>query len=381
MTRRTPIEIESLEALAARLDSGQDLAGTVLQGLDLAPLAARLATAGFAGATLLGCRGPKKLMESVLAQGALVFPDLPDLPYHPYRPRLYTPEELYEGFDPGHPETYRRTLDARVYRHFMDSGGAHSQDLLESLAQRLHDHAVTDALDEFLDGEGRRSRTVAVMGGHSVARGTPEYLAAARLGRELARRGFLVATGGGPGAMEAAHLGAFTAGRDLDELGDAIGVLALAPKYTDASWLARAFEVRARAPCLPPTSGIEAESLGVPTWHYGHEPPNPFATRIAKYFQNSVREEGLTAMALAGVVFTPGSAGTVQEVFQDACQNHYESYGRSSPMVLFGVDFWTRTLPVVPLLTRLAEGRGYRQRITVTDSVDEAISAIAAGRT
>ena len=27
----------------------------------------------------------------------------------------------------------------------------------------------------------------------------------------------------------------------------------------------------------------ESESLGIPTWLYGHEPPNPFATKIAKY--------------------------------------------------------------------------------------------------
>jgi predicted Rossmann-fold nucleotide-binding protein len=61
--------------------------------------------------------------------------------------------------------------------------------------------------------------------------------------------------------------------------------------------------------------------------------PTPFATHIAKYFANSVREEGLLAIAKGGVIFTPGSAGTMQEIFQDLAQNHYQSFGVSSPMV------------------------------------------------
>ena len=74
-------------------------------------------------------------------------------------------------------------------------------------------------------------------------------------------------------------------------------------------------------------------SLSIPTWFYGHEPSNPFATHIAKYFSNSEREDGLLAVATAGIVFVPGGPGTLQEVFQDAAQNAYETYGRSSPMV------------------------------------------------
>ena len=50
-------------------------------------------------------------------------------------------------------------------------------------------------------------------------------------------------------------------------------------------------------------------------------------------FSNSEREDGLLAVAKAGIVFVPGGPGTLQEVFQDAAQNAYETYGRSSPMV------------------------------------------------
>ncbi len=64
----------------------------------------------------------------------------------------------------------------------------------------------------------------------------------------------------------------------------------------------------------------KCKSIGIPTWLYGHEPPAPFATHIAKYFANSVREDGLLTIAKHGVIFAPGSAGTTQEIFQDATQ-------------------------------------------------------------
>jgi hypothetical protein len=41
-------------------------------------------------------------------------------------------------------------------------------------------------------------------------------------------------------------------------------------------------------------------SLGIPTWYYGHEPFTPLATHIGKYFQNSLREDGLLAIAAGG---------------------------------------------------------------------------------
>jgi predicted Rossmann-fold nucleotide-binding protein len=47
------------------------------------------------------------------------------------------------------------------------------------------------------------------MGGHATTRSSPEYRNIVHLARLLARSGFLVMTGGGPGAMEAANLGAY----------------------------------------------------------------------------------------------------------------------------------------------------------------------------
>jgi predicted Rossmann-fold nucleotide-binding protein len=208
------------------------------------------------------------------------------------------------------------------------------------------------------------------MGGHSMKRTSPEYAKVARIAQSLAERGFLIATGGGPGAMEAAHLGAYFGGRG-DELARALDLLSTAAHYRDREWLSRAFEVRARF------GDARFESLGIPTWHYGHEPPNVFATHIAKYFANSVREEGLLAIAKGGVIFSPGSAGTIQEIFQDACQNHYLTAGVASPMIFLGSDYWQKTKPVFPLLSQLAEGHEYAEHLALTDDPEEVVERIS----
>jgi predicted Rossmann-fold nucleotide-binding protein len=84
----------------------------------------------------------------------------------------------------------------------------------------------------------------------------------------------------------------------------------------------------------------------------------------------------LLAVATHGVLFAPGSAGTVQEIFQEATQDHYASFGPPAPMVLVGVEHWTSVLPAWPLLTALADGREYRDLLVLTDDPDEALDAI-----
>ena len=81
-------------------------------------------------------------------------------------------------------------------------------------------------------------------------------------------------------------------------------------------------------------------------------------------------------MCIRDSLYSPGSAGTIQEIFQDACQNHYESVGPASPMVFLGREYWTVEKPVYPLLDKLAEGRSYRRWLSLTDDVDEAVAAI-----
>jgi len=282
-----------------------------------------------------------------------VFPSLPDSPVDPYRSRLYSARELY-GDGP-----YVASLDARTYAW---TQAQHDRD--SALAATLHDHAIDTALSDWTVGR----RVVGVMGGHALKRGEPAYAEAARLGLLLGRH-HSVATGGGPGAMEAANLGA-TLSESPDRLEAAPGGLAVVPDYRPdvGAWAARGFEVLEGLP--------RSETLGIPTWHYGHEPPNVCATSLAKYVRNAEREAVLLEICEAGIVFLPGAAGTVQEVFQDACENYYADPSSVAPMVLVDRRHWTETLPVWPLLEALAAGRPMASHVHLVDDLDEAAQIV-----
>ncbi|KIG15816.1 hypothetical protein DB30_05234 [Enhygromyxa salina] len=367
-------EIETLAELDLHLLSGGSLEGRVFQELDLRGHTAALLRSPLTNTLFLGCQLEPEAATHANATGALFFPDLPDLPYSMYRGALYSVEELYEGYEQGVAGSYEQAFDCRVYRHYSESRKV--SDIVEDLAQRIHDHAITNALENWL-AEGEH-RVASVMGGHALSRADPMYRTVAKLGHELTLAGFCVATGGGPGAMEASHLGAYLASRGSQELEEALAVLARAPGMlpTDA-WLDAAFEVRKMYP-LAPEHEARCRSIAVPTWLYGHEPPNAFATHVAKYFDNSVREEGVLAIGMYGIVFAPGSAGTIQEIFQDAAQNHYNTYGHVSPMVFLGKKYWTEDKPVYPLLEKLAAGHDYARWLFISDDVDEIVEHLKA---
>jgi hypothetical protein len=172
--------------------------------------------------------------------------------------------------------------------------------------------------------------------------------------------------------MEAANLGAWAADRPVDALEHALEVLSGVPSFRPSigAWARTAFEVLDDAP------GGQ-ESLGIPTWHYGHEPPNPFASAIAKYFRNAPREAILLEVCTAGIVFLPGAGGTVQEVFQDACENYYADAASVAPMVLVGRRHWTEELPAWPLLQSLARGRAMEGHVHLVDTLEEAVAVVA----
>lgn len=357
------IEVHTLDALRTHLRAGT-LQHVVVQGLDLHSMSAELATTSADGAVFLGCAMDEATTAHIQATGGVLFPQLDGLPYHPFRPRLYTVEELMAGYQRGQPGSFfTDTLDSRIYRHSQAHRTATGPDsVIETLGQRLHDHAIDDALDDLLHDGDRQ--VVGVMGGHAMQRDDPDFLSVARLAQRLAQGGLFVATGGGPGAMEAANLGAWLAPSSDTQLEEAVAILAEAPSYSHDGWFETAYTVRERFP-----GG--GESLAVPTWFYGHEPSNLFSTHIAKYFANSIREDGLLAIATRGVVYAPGSAGTIQEVFMDAAQNHYGTCTVVSPMVFFGREYWQETKPVYPLVQQLAAGRQYADLLAISDSADE----------
>jgi predicted Rossmann-fold nucleotide-binding protein len=356
-SRGRVVHVDSLAEFDRRLAAGAVvLAGWRLDALDLTERTAALERCSLAGAAFLGCRFASGVAERVEAAGGLVLAGVSRPPLDVHRTSLYTAEELYDD------ESYPRSLDALTY-----SWSQQAADPDAALARALHDHAVDGALTAWT----ARRHLVGVMGGHAAGRGEPAYAEAARLGRLLAAH-HVIATGGGPGAMEAANLGAWLARRPAADLDAALAELAVVASFRPSvqDWVAAAFRVRDRFP-------DGAESLGIPTWHYGHEPPNVFATAIAKYFRNATREAILLQICDAGIVFLPGAGGTVQEVFQDACENYYADASSVAPMVLVGRSYWTEELPVWPLLRALAAGRLMEAHIHLVDTVEEAADVVA----
>jgi predicted Rossmann-fold nucleotide-binding protein len=351
------MEIETLDQLDDVLAAGRPLAGLRLQGLDLASRAEQLIGRDTTGLVVLGGTTTDDLAAYLHHHGALVFPTTTDCPVDPYRARLYTADELYDGLDRG----YEQTPDAQAYAWARLHSGV--GDALSTLLRAVHDDSVDDALVETLAA----LPVVGMMGGHAHERGSTGYAATAHLARALARAGLVVITGGGPGAMEAANLGARTSGCDDDALDDALARLSRVPSFVPdvAAWARVAMAVRAG---LPATDRIV--SVSVPTWFYGHEPPNVFADHIAKYFSNALREDTLLHRCSSGVVYLPGAAGTVQEVFQAATPGYYSASG-GVPIVLAGRTHWKRTLPVWPLLKALAEQRQLAHRVHLVDGPGE----------
>lgn len=370
-----PHELTTRAELQAFIRTHGHLRGQVVQELDLRDDGELLRSISGDQAAFLGCRLDADTLMHLYGSGADLFPPLDHrtLPFRPYRSGLYTVDELYAGFDPEQPGSFwTSAYDSQIYAYFDASRrSADPPSIMQALAMRLHDHAIEDALHDLLHRPERK--VVAIMGGHALRRGQPIYAEIVELARTLTRAGYLVVTGGGPGAMEAGNLGAHLSAHDDDALDQALTILTGEQDYKQHRYLQLALEVRRR---WPPVAD-RGESLAIPTWFYGHEPSNMFASHIAKYFANSVREEGLLAIATAGVIYAPGSAGTVQEVFMDACQNHYVTFEVISPMVMFGVEYWTKTLPVWPLLQAMSAGRAWGRSIALCDRGHEVAQFIA----
>jgi predicted Rossmann-fold nucleotide-binding protein len=355
-TRGRVVEITSVADLDRRVAAGAtSFEGWRLVDVDLRDRSDVLRDCHLNQALFLGCTFADDEEETVRRAGALVFPEIPGSPVDPYRTQLYSPGELF-GTGP-----YIGSLDATAYAW---SQRRYTEE--HALAMALHDHAIDVALASWV-----ADRTiVGVMGGHAHLRGSRDYADAARLGHALGQR-HTVATGGGPGAMEAANLGAWAAGTPLEALEGMLTTITRVPDYAPdiGAWVDAAMEVIH-------ANGRGRESLGIPTWHYGHEPPNPFASAIAKFFRNAPREAILLEVCNGGIVFLPGAAGTVQEVFQDACENYYADPASVAPMVLVGRHHWTEVLPAWPLLQALARDRSMESRVHLVDTVDEAVELV-----
>ena len=190
----------------------------------------------------------------------------------------------------------------------------------------LHDHAIDVALEDVDD----RPASGRVMGGHAVERGQPGYAEAARLGHGSVGAGWSrpVAAPGRWRLPTSARAWRRRPARGLDE---ALALLARVPTYRPVGRIVgdAAFDVLERLPGDATRSGSRPGTTATSR-------PTCSPRAIAKYFRNATREATLLEVCDAGIVFLPGRAGTVQEVFQDACENYYADESSVAPMVLVG---------------------------------------------
>lgn len=362
-------EIESVEEFSLLIKQKSTIRNQAFQAIDLSDYEDVIFERDFDNCVFLGCEMSIAAQKKLLETGNMLFPKM-QFPFKVYRNSLYSHSSLYNGFSYKEPKSYLQTNDYQIYTYYEKHGKGEPDTIQNSLAQRLHDHSITDSLYDYL-ATWESQKIVAIMGGHSLSRKSEDYRKIVLISKSLAEKGHLLVSGGGPGGMEATHLGAWMAYHEEAAVNDAIAILARAPLYNDELWLSTAFEVMEKYPLQ-----TIVESVGIPTWFYGHEPPTPFATHIAKYFANSVREEGLLAIAKGGVIFAPGSAGTVQEVFQEAAQNHYKTFGNVSPMVFLNAHYWQQEKPVYPLLQQLAAGHEYGKLLALSDEVSQIVETI-----
>lgn len=273
--------------------------------------------------------------------------------------RLYEFSDLLQGYERDDRMGFAKSWDFRTYCTYIADGAVTPRALDVRLAQAEHDARIAEALRAFLD-QDPKPKLVGIMGGHGLSRKDIAYVAVARLGRHLTQNGYLVVTGGGPGAMEAAHVGATFSNASNGAFEQALALLADVPVLPNMEgivgdngeptpgreydfnnarlWLNKALDVLSTSP------DQKGESLAIPTWFYGSEPSTPFASAYAKYFQNSIREEALITQSRAGIIYAQGGGGTLREIFEDTEQNYYaKTPDNFTPMIFFDPDgFWQR---------------------------------------
>ncbi|MFQ5513466.1 MAG: TIGR00730 family Rossman fold protein [Myxococcota bacterium] len=173
---------------------------------------------------------------------------------------------------------------------------------------------------------------VSIFGGARVPRSGPIYQAAEEIAALLAKQGFAVITGGGPGAMEAANRGARQAG------GETVGLNIKLP-----------FEQR----------------------------PNRYADPVIHFDYFFARKVMFVKYACA-FVGLPGGYGTLDEMFECLTLKQTRKM-KNFPVILFGSDFWSGLIQWLEKRV-LAEGLILKKDLRlfrVTDSPAEVARIVA----
>ncbi|MDT7605374.1 MAG: hypothetical protein QOF61_3371 [Acidobacteriota bacterium] len=189
-------------------------------------------------------------------------------------------------------------------------------------------------MGEFVEGFDELAtvtRGVTIFGSARTLPDDPYYAAARETAALLAREGFAVITGGGPGIMEAANRGAF------EEGGVSIGCNIELP-----------FEQRA----------------------------NPYQTKSLTFDYFFVRKTMFIKYSSAFVIF-PGGYGTLDEMFEALTLIQTRKI-KDFPVVLFGSKFWEGMLRWVKdtLLAELAISKADLELLHLTDSPAEIVEIV-----
>jgi uncharacterized protein (TIGR00730 family) len=218
------------------------------------------------------------------------------------------------------------------------SGKTQDEQLLETPKQDEFTHTDTwrvfRIMGEFVEGFddlATITRGVSIFGSARTSPDNPQYKAAQETAALLARAGFAVITGGGPGIMEAANRGAFEAG------GLSIGCNIELPFEQDS---------------------------------------NPYLTRSLKFKYFFVRKTMFVKYSTAFIIF-PGGFGTLDELFEALTLIQTRKI-KNFPVVLFGSDYWGGMMEWVKGLM-LSEGKiaeSDLRLLHLTDSPAEATEIV-----
>jgi uncharacterized protein (TIGR00730 family) len=172
---------------------------------------------------------------------------------------------------------------------------------------------------------------VTVFGSARFVEDQPYYQLAREVGGRLARAGFTVMTGGGPGIMEAANRGAKEAG------GYSVGCNIELPK---------------------------------------EQRPNPYLDRWVTFRHFYVRKLMLVKYSYAFIAL-PGGFGTLDEIFETATLIQTGKI-RQFPLVLMGREFWRPLFDFMGerLLAQKTIDPIDVERFLVTDSAEQAVESI-----
>jgi len=361
------VEIETIEQARDLIKGNNKISLCAFQSIDFNKVLSEWYFVEFTDCLFIGCKLPSYMLTRLDNSNTIL--SAINVPYQTFRSQLYDATTLYNAYNPEDDTSINNCYDSKVYQRFLATG-KRADNINETLARTLHDHSMSDAMHDFLANYSEED-IVAIMGGHALLRSDKHYRDIVYIAKVLTEKGKIIISGGGPGAMEASHVGAWMAGRDNSEVEQALAILQQSVSFDNPLWLKSAFEVINAYP------QAKYVSLGIPTWLYGHEPATPFATHIAKYFDNALREDQLLTIAKGGVIYAPGSAGTMQEIFQDAAQNHNISFGYASPMAFLGTKYWTQELPAYSLLQDMTKtGRYKNLLLSISDNIEEIINSI-----